>query len=210
MVGCLQSEPKASQETAVSEQSKQVSSSMDKPYLLNEHGEVISAIPPEILSAMKENLRSQAQLDALSTLESLYDPVTGHLKDADRLPEIQFQADQISQALSKGAANDWRKWHFVFYTSLTGTNVTAWADWGQPTVPAPVVKDGKTYDNCAHTHMSYGVWLQYGYYSGGFPKTGNIWTAMILGATAVSHGSFDCSTHGCINKPWIGAYAIGY
>lgn len=104
LLGCLQSEPKASQETSANEQAKQVSSQMDKPYPLNERGEVISAIPPEILAAIKENLRSQAQLGALSTLENLYDPNTGNLKDANRLPEIQYKADQISQALSQGAA----------------------------------------------------------------------------------------------------------
>jgi hypothetical protein len=160
-----------------------------------------------------------------------------------------------------GTATDWRKWRFVAYVGLTGKKVTAWGNWGQPSIPSPVVRpDGRIGDNCQHAHLSYGVWLQYGYYSGGvyysgvvgplqggtksgirvnnytcrhsvnnslnqidprfgwgsdvfnftFPKTGNIWNMMIVGASALSHGAFGCSTHGCVNQPWIGAYGISY
>jgi hypothetical protein len=172
-----------------------------------------------------------------------------------------YYQDNTPSSSDVGSPNDWRKWRFVYYTGLTGTNVTAWAQWGLPSVPSPVLRpDGRLGDNCEHSHISYGVWLQYGYSSGGkyysgvigplqggsksgvrvnnytcrhsvnnginwiderfgfgndawsykFPKTGNIWTAMIVGAMAVSHGQFGCSTHGCVNQPWIGAYAIGY
>jgi hypothetical protein len=104
LLGCLQSEPKTSNETAVNEQTKQVSAKMDKPYLLNGQGEVIPSIPPEFLAMMKEQLRKEAHLSAAATLEEMYDPVTGVLKDSVRLPEIQSQADHISAALSKGGA----------------------------------------------------------------------------------------------------------
>jgi hypothetical protein len=104
LLGCLQSEPKTSNENAVNEQTKQVSAKMDKPYFLNAQGEVIPSIPPEFLALMKEKLRQEAHLSAAATLEEMYDPVTGKLKDSDHLPEIQSQADHISAALSKGAA----------------------------------------------------------------------------------------------------------
>jgi hypothetical protein len=156
---------------------------------------------------------------------------------------------------------NWRNWRFVYYYGLTGGNVWTWADWGQPSVPAPTtLPDGTIADECFHTHLAWGVWLQYGYYSGGayysgvvgpfqggvksgvrvnnstcshsvnniftktvprygwgqdsfnikFPKTGNIWTAMIVGAFAISHVDLDCPTHGCTNQPWIGAYSLPY
>jgi hypothetical protein len=104
LFGCLQSEPKTSNDSPVKEQTRQVSSKMDKPYLLNEQGEIIPSIPPEFLALMKEKLRNEANLSAAATLEEMYDPVTGVLKDSARLAEIQFQADHISAALSKGAA----------------------------------------------------------------------------------------------------------
>lgn len=104
LLGCLQSEPKVSKESAVGEQTRQVSARMDKPYLLNEQGEIIPSIPPEFLALMKEKFRQEANLSAAATLEEMYDPVTGNLKNAGQLPEIQSQADQISRALSKGAA----------------------------------------------------------------------------------------------------------
>ncbi|MBW8886221.1 MAG: hypothetical protein JF616_00575 [Fibrobacteres bacterium] len=104
LLGCLQSEPKTSNENAVKEQTRQISAKMDKPYLLNEQGEVIPSIPPEFLAMMKEKLRQEAHLSAAATLEEMYDPVTGKLKDSNHLPEIQSQADHISAALSKGAA----------------------------------------------------------------------------------------------------------
>jgi hypothetical protein len=102
--GCLQGEANKSEENTVAEEVNQVSAQLDKPYLLDEKGEVISSIEPEILAAIKEDLRSQAKLGALSDLETLFDPATGKLKDANRLSEIQFQADNISLGRTKGAA----------------------------------------------------------------------------------------------------------
>lgn len=39
-----------------------------------------------------------------------------------------------------------------------------------------------------------------------FPKTGNPFILMIVGASAVSHAGVGCSAHGCINNPGIYAY----
>jgi hypothetical protein len=41
-----------------------------------------------------------------------------------------------------------------------------------------------------------------------FPKTGNPFILMVVGASALSHGQQGCSMHGCINNPRINAYAI--
>jgi hypothetical protein len=156
---------------------------------------------------------------------------------------------------------NWRNWRFVYYYGLTGGDVWAWADWGTPSVPPPAVRpDGRIGDNCFHTHVAWGVWLQYGYYSGGqyysgvvgpyqggvksgvrvnnstcthsvnntftgsvprygwgqdyfnikFPKSGNVWSAMFVGAFAISHAGMDCPTLGCTNQPWIGAFSLPY
>lgn len=155
---------------------------------------------------------------------------------------------------------NWRHWRFVYYTGLTGGNVMAWADWGLPAIKPPVKVGNETMDDCQHSHVAWGVWLQYGYYSGGvyysgvigpyqggvksgvrvssnvckhsvtndfttivprygwgndyysikFPKSGNPWTAMIVGAFAISHRKLGCSTQGCTNQPWIGAYSVPY
>lgn len=42
-----------------------------------------------------------------------------------------------------------------------------------------------------------------------FPKTGNFWHLMAVGAIAYSHGAELCGgSFQCINQPWIGAYTI--
>lgn len=40
------------------------------------------------------------------------------------------------------------------------------------------------------------------------PKAGNPFILMIVGASALSHTLLGCSSQGCINQPWINAYAI--
>jgi hypothetical protein len=68
---------------------------------------------------------------------------------------------------------NWRHWRMVYYYGLTGGDVWAWADWGLPTVPPPAVRaDGRIGDNCFHSHVAWGVWLQYDYYSGGTHYSG--------------------------------------
>jgi hypothetical protein len=104
LTGCFQNEPKATADNQAGDQAKQVSSHMDKPYLLNENGELIQSIPPEILSAIKKDLLSKSQVAAAANLDSLYDPVSGNLLEAAKANEIQFQADTIAQALAKGAS----------------------------------------------------------------------------------------------------------
>lgn len=104
LAGCMSSDAKPAEENAVQEQTKQVSAQMDKPYPMNEKGEILAEIHPAILAAMKENLRKEAKLAAAANLEDLYDPVSGKLRDEAKLAEIQHAADQISHALSKGAA----------------------------------------------------------------------------------------------------------
>lgn len=145
-------------------------------------------------------------------------------------------------------------WRFVYYGGLTGKKVYAWAAWGLPSVKPPYTNaNGKRVDGCMHTHVGWGVWMYYSFYSGGvnysawvgplkggnqsgirvndytcnhsvtgghdtwgndlftfpFPKTGNIWQAMIVGAMAYSHGAELCGgAFQCVNQPWIGAYTI--
>jgi len=159
--------------------------------------------------------------------------------------------------------SSWANWRAVIYTGLTGKRVYAYGDWGNPD-PGPPVWDPVRMiwrDNCQHTHVAYGVWLYYSYYSGGqyysgwvggipvggksgvrvnnytcshaiknplspngdnvfgwgqdyftfdFPKTGNIWTTMAVGVTAVSHAMLGCGQQGCTNSPWIIAYTVAY
>jgi hypothetical protein len=166
-----------------------------------------------------------------------------------------FQDYTPSFGIPNIAIEDRSFWRHVAYTGLTGKRVVAWGDWGLPQVkPAYVDAGGTLRDGCGHTHITYAVWLLYGYYSGGvyqsgavgpldggsfggmrvnnycrhdvagahetwgktafvfdFPKTGNIWTAMILGGVANSHGAGLCgSSFACINQPWLGAYAVPY
>jgi hypothetical protein len=107
LAACMQSEPKSSREegpAAADNPVRQVSAQMSKPYLLNEKGEIIAEIAPEILASMKENLRREANLTGADDLERLYDPATGKLRDAAKLAEIQHEADSKASALSKGAA----------------------------------------------------------------------------------------------------------
>lgn len=104
LAGCLAGESKPQTESAVADQTRQVSAKLEKPYPMNEQGEILAEIHPALLAAMKENLRKQAKLSGAATLEELYDPVTGKLRDAEKLAEIQHSADRISRALSKGAA----------------------------------------------------------------------------------------------------------
>jgi hypothetical protein len=164
-----------------------------------------------------------------------------------------------SYSYTDGNFADWSKWRFAIYTNLSGKNVTAWGAWGTPTPPPPVRRpDGKIAKLCEHTHVAYGVWLYFDYYSGGkrytgwagplgggksgiqvndytcthsvknplspngdnqfgwgtdvvtlsFPKVGNIFPMIIVGASALSHGALGCRTTGCVNQPWINAYAI--
>ena len=104
MTGCLSSDAKPADDNAVREQTQQVSAQLEKRYPMNEQGEILAEIHPAILAAMKENLRKEAKLAAAADLEDLYDPVTGKLRDEAKLAEIQHTADQLSRALSKGAA----------------------------------------------------------------------------------------------------------
>ncbi len=102
--GCMSSEAKPAEESSVQQQTRQVSSQLEKPYPMNEAGEIIAEIDPAILEMMKADLRKQAKLSAAADLEDLYDPATGKLRDGARLAEIQNHADKISNALSKGTA----------------------------------------------------------------------------------------------------------
>lgn len=104
LIGCLGTDSKPAAKSAVAEQTEQVSSIMKSRLPMNEQGEIISEIPPPILAGMKETLRNQAQLSAAADLEDWYDPATGKLRDIDRLPELQAEADSIARALSKGGA----------------------------------------------------------------------------------------------------------
>ncbi len=104
LAGCMSSEPKATDESAAGEQVKQVSATLAKPYLLNEAGEIIHELPPEVLAAIKEDQRSQAHLSAIADLDSLFDPLTGKLRDGGKLAEIQNDVDIRAKALAKGAA----------------------------------------------------------------------------------------------------------
>lgn len=71
-------------------------------------------------------------------------------------------------------------WRYVYYGGLTGKRVYAWGDWGLPTVPPPF-RDAKNVlrDGCQHTHVAYGVWMYYSYYSGGVNYTG--WVGPLYG-----------------------------
>jgi hypothetical protein len=168
--------------------------------------------------------------------------------------------NSASYSYSDGNFADWSKWRFVRYTGLTGMQVTAWGDWGRPIPPPPFIKpNGDRAVPCEHTHVAYGVWLFYSFYSSGnhitgwvgpvggggksgkqvndwtcthpvinplssdgnntfgwgqeafvfnFAKTGNPYLYMVVGAMALSHGALGCPTVGCINQPWIFAYAF--
>lgn len=104
LAGCLGTDAKQSDKSAVEEQTQQVSSSLKSRLPMNEQGEIIAEIPPQILANMKESLRAQAHLSAAADLEDWYDPATGKLRSTDRLPELQAEADSIARALSKGGA----------------------------------------------------------------------------------------------------------
>jgi hypothetical protein len=104
LTGCMNSDAKPGEESTVGEHTRQVSAQMEKPYPMNEQGEILAEIHPVVLAAMKENLRKEARLAAAAYLEELYDPATGKLRDEAKLAEIQNAADKISSALSKGAA----------------------------------------------------------------------------------------------------------
>jgi hypothetical protein len=104
LAGCLGTDAKQSDKSAAAEQTQQVSSVMKSRLPLNEQGEIIAEIPPQILANMKESLRAQAQLSAAADLEDWYDPVTGKLRGIDRLPELQAEADSIARVLAKGGA----------------------------------------------------------------------------------------------------------
>lgn len=104
LTGCMSSEAKPAEESSLQEQARQVSSKLEKPYPMNEQGEIIAEIPPLLLEAIKADLRKQAKLTAAADLEDLYDPATGKLRDGAKLAEIQNRADKLSNALSKGAA----------------------------------------------------------------------------------------------------------
>jgi hypothetical protein len=43
-----------------------------------------------------------------------------------------------------------------------------------------------------------------------FPAVGNIFYAMVVGVTAVSHGGFGCTSFGCVNQPYIVSYSLPY
>lgn len=43
-----------------------------------------------------------------------------------------------------------------------------------------------------------------------FQKTGNPFILMVVGASALSHGMQGCDMHGCINNPWIDAFAMSW
>jgi len=104
LAGCLQSEPKSPEKAAADNPTRQISAQLQKPYLLNEQGEIITQIPPQVLEAMKEDQRKQANLSAVATLEEMYDPVTGNLRDAPRAQAIQHEADSVGQVLAKRGA----------------------------------------------------------------------------------------------------------
>jgi hypothetical protein len=106
LTACMQSEPKPSREAsgAADDPVRQLSAQMSKPYLLNEQGEIIAEVAPEILAMMKENLRRENKAAAIAELEALYDPATGKLRGTAGLAEIQHEADAKARALSKGAA----------------------------------------------------------------------------------------------------------
>lgn len=104
LAGCLGTEAKRSDQSPVEEQTQQVSSVMKSRLPLNAQGEIIAEIHPQILANMKESLRAQAQLSAAADLEDWYDPATGKLREIDRLPEFQAEADAIARRLSEGGA----------------------------------------------------------------------------------------------------------
>ena len=86
-----------------------------------------------------------------------------------------YYLDGTPMTSDYGASTDWWKWRFVYYTGLTGKRVIAYGTWGNPPIGPPALRsDGQWGDDCFHAHMSYGVWLQYGYYSGGQYYTGFI------------------------------------
>lgn len=79
-----------------------------------------------------------------------------------------YQDNNPSYAIPNSTSfTDWRHWRFVYYYQLTGKRVVAWGDWGLPSVAPGIVRNGVYYDDCGHTHVTYGVWMQYSYYSGG-------------------------------------------
>ncbi|MEO6095691.1 MAG: hypothetical protein ABIW76_08425 [Fibrobacteria bacterium] len=84
---------------------KTLSAKMDKPYLINDQGEVIGEIPPFILQKMKEDLMREAKLSEASELERMYNPETGKLRDLNKLAEIQNSLDKLTADANLPAVN---------------------------------------------------------------------------------------------------------
>jgi hypothetical protein len=96
----------------------------------------------------------------------------GSPTDFSKINYGYYYDNSPSYGFTDGDFAAWNKWRFAMYTGLSGKTITAWGDWYTPTPPPPVVKPGGIAKPCEHTHIAYGVWLQYGYYSGGKYYTG--------------------------------------
>ncbi|MEO6095692.1 MAG: hypothetical protein ABIW76_08430 [Fibrobacteria bacterium] len=85
-----------------------------------------------------------------------------------------YYLDNNPMVENTGPFVDLADWRWVYYSGLTGKRVIAYGTWGQPAVGPPTrnASGQITADNCGHVVSSYGVWLQYGYYSGGQYYTG--------------------------------------
>jgi hypothetical protein len=86
-----------------------------------------------------------------------------------------YYQDNTPMVENTGPFVDIADWRWVYYGGLTGKRVIAYGTWGSPSIGPPVRNPSTgaiTGDNCGHVVMSYGVWLQYGYYSGGQYYTG--------------------------------------
>jgi hypothetical protein len=85
-------------------------------------------------------------------------------------------------------------WRYVYYGGLTGKRVYAWGQWGLPSVKPPYVDAmGKLRDGCMHTHVGYGVWMYYSFYSGGVNHTG--WVGPLYGGniSGTRVNNYTCS-----------------
>jgi hypothetical protein len=98
-VACSQSDPQEEVSQSGNQDLKSLSTKLDKPYLINDQGEVISEIPPIILQSIRENLQRESKLAEIRELESMYDLETGKLRNIAKLGEIQARLDRLASGI---------------------------------------------------------------------------------------------------------------
>lgn len=91
------------------------------------------------------------------------------LKNFTHAGDFDYYLDTTPNTPTTGPTTANSSWRYAYYTGLRDKRVTIEPLWGKPDIP-PRVYDpaiGQYRDSCGHTHISYGVWLQYSIYVDG-------------------------------------------